>query len=82
MMSLGQIELGFLSNFAFFSNVAWAISHREWVTYFYLDILDKPWALCLTWLLMATLLKKFLHISEIGTGVSDLISSRTRVALL
>ncbi len=28
----------------------WALSHREWVTHFYLDILDRPWALCLAWL--------------------------------
>ncbi len=43
----------FLSNFAwqlFLSNVAWALFHWEWVINFYLDILDRLWALCLTWM--------------------------------
>ncbi len=35
---------------AFLSNVAWALSHWEWRTYFYLDTLDWSWALYLTWL--------------------------------
>ncbi len=43
----------FLNNFAgqfFLSNVAWALSHWEWVTNFDLDNLDWSWALCLNWL--------------------------------
>ncbi len=32
----------FLSNVGHF--------HWEWVTHFYLDILDRLWALCLIWL--------------------------------
>ncbi len=42
----------FLSNFAgqlYLSNVAWVLFHWERVTNFYLDTLDRLWALCLTW---------------------------------
>lgn len=35
-------------------DVAWALSQSEWVTDVFLDTLDPPWALSLTWL-MATL---------------------------
>ncbi len=34
----------------FLSNVAWALSNWEWGTNFYLDTLDRSWALCLSWL--------------------------------
>ncbi len=42
-----------LSNFTwqfFMGHVAWSLSHWEWETDFYRDILDRLWALCLTWL--------------------------------
>ncbi len=42
----------FLSNYAeqrLMSNVAWALFNWEWVSNFYLDILDQSFALCLTW---------------------------------
>ncbi len=51
----------------FLSSVAWALSHWEWVTNFYLDSLSRSWALCFTCLPVdaninqscpATLLKK------------------------
>ncbi len=34
----------------FLSKVVWALSNWEWVSHFYLDTLDRSWAMCLTWM--------------------------------
>ncbi len=46
-----------LPNSFFFSNVAWALFHWEWVTHFYLDTLDRGPSVSPGCPLMATLLK-------------------------
>ncbi len=62
-----MIDRGNFASQLFLSNVAWALSHYECVTNFFLDTLDRSWVLCITWLLIdgnisqrcpATLLKK------------------------
>ncbi len=47
-----DIRGNFLKNLAgklFLSNVAWALSHWEWVTHSDLDNLGWSWTMCLNW---------------------------------